>query len=264
MSNPRIQLRHDTATNWSTANPVLLDGEVGIEKGSSFDANVVLEFPNIAAISNNGIMTMPTKPTGLTNDQINYAIHTNEPIPIGRTPNPLFDCKFRIKPTDNSKEFSTIFRQYITQHDDEGYTWDISFHIKFSSNELELSYNNWGASAACQLPSDYLNKYYTYRVYLNQLNAPPTVEIIDDNDTVVSSGGGNSQYIPNEPSSLEGVYTVIGSSWDNWFIGEMDLNNCNMTFLNGTWTWDGGTATPYTKLKIGDGETAWNNLPYIT
>jgi len=27
----RIQLRRDTATNWSSANPVLLEGELGIE-----------------------------------------------------------------------------------------------------------------------------------------------------------------------------------------------------------------------------------------
>jgi hypothetical protein len=27
----RIQLRRDTDTNWSTANPVLLEGELGIE-----------------------------------------------------------------------------------------------------------------------------------------------------------------------------------------------------------------------------------------
>jgi len=31
----RIQLRNDSATNWSTANPVLLEGEIGIE----IDAN---------------------------------------------------------------------------------------------------------------------------------------------------------------------------------------------------------------------------------
>ena len=27
----RIQLRHDTAQNWTNANPILLSGEVGIE-----------------------------------------------------------------------------------------------------------------------------------------------------------------------------------------------------------------------------------------
>ncbi len=30
----RIQLRNDTATNWASANPVLLAGEVGIETDS--------------------------------------------------------------------------------------------------------------------------------------------------------------------------------------------------------------------------------------
>lgn len=30
MSNPKIQLRHDTASNWSTVNPILLDGEVAL------------------------------------------------------------------------------------------------------------------------------------------------------------------------------------------------------------------------------------------
>ena len=31
----RIQLRNDSATNWSTANPVLLEGEIGIEIDSA-------------------------------------------------------------------------------------------------------------------------------------------------------------------------------------------------------------------------------------
>lgn len=31
MSNPKIQLRHDTSSNWSSVNPILLVGEVGIE-----------------------------------------------------------------------------------------------------------------------------------------------------------------------------------------------------------------------------------------
>lgn len=31
MANPKIQLRHDTAANWASVNPVLLEGEVGLE-----------------------------------------------------------------------------------------------------------------------------------------------------------------------------------------------------------------------------------------
>ena len=31
----RIQLRNDSATNWTTANPVLLEGEIGIEIDSA-------------------------------------------------------------------------------------------------------------------------------------------------------------------------------------------------------------------------------------
>lgn len=31
MTNPKIQLRHDTASNWSSVNPTLLEGEIGIE-----------------------------------------------------------------------------------------------------------------------------------------------------------------------------------------------------------------------------------------
>lgn len=31
MANPKIQLRHDTALNWDNENPVLLEGELGIE-----------------------------------------------------------------------------------------------------------------------------------------------------------------------------------------------------------------------------------------
>lgn len=35
MANPKIQLRHDTSTNWQTQNPVLLEGEVAIETDSN-------------------------------------------------------------------------------------------------------------------------------------------------------------------------------------------------------------------------------------
>lgn len=31
MANPKIQLRHDTSANWTSVNPTLLEGEVGIE-----------------------------------------------------------------------------------------------------------------------------------------------------------------------------------------------------------------------------------------
>lgn len=31
MTNPKIQVRHDTSTNWATANPILLEGEIGYE-----------------------------------------------------------------------------------------------------------------------------------------------------------------------------------------------------------------------------------------
>lgn len=31
MANPKIQLRHDTAANWASVNPILLEGEVGLE-----------------------------------------------------------------------------------------------------------------------------------------------------------------------------------------------------------------------------------------
>lgn len=262
MSNPRIQLRHDTAENWSTANPVLLAGEVGIEQGSSFDANVVLEFPNVATISNNGIMTMSTKPTGLTNEQLNYAIHTTTPVSnrAGR----YFDCKFRVKPTDNTNEYATIFRQYLAQSEND-YYWDMALSLHYSNNELSFSYNNWTMNVACQLPSDYLNKYYTYRVCMLYPDNIPHVEVIDDKDTVVSSAYSQGQMGFHSPSSLEGKYTVIGSSYDNWFTGEMDLNNCSMWYetSDGSWTWTGGTAGKSTKLKIGDGETAWNDLPYI-
>lgn len=260
MSNPRIQLRHDTASNWSTANPVLLDGEIGIEKTDTYP-NIVFEFPNVATISN-GIMTMSTKPDNLTNDQLNYAIHTKEPIPLGRSSSPLFNCKFRLKPTNNTNEYATIFRQYLAQSD-SGYHWDMSFHFSYSRSSLYFSYNNWSSDVSCQLPNDYLNKYYTYRVYVDQDNAPPVIEIIDDNDNIVSSARGQTQLTPQEPSSLEGKYTVIGASYDNWFVGEIDLTKTSMTFKNGTWTWQPSHTVTNAKLKIGDGETAWNDLPYI-
>ncbi len=31
MPTPRLRLRHDTAANWTSRNPVLLAGEVGVE-----------------------------------------------------------------------------------------------------------------------------------------------------------------------------------------------------------------------------------------
>ena len=266
MSNPKIQLRHDTASNWSTANPVLLDGEIGIEKYTGFVSNVVVGYDNICTISNDGILTVNQKPTGLTEAQLNTAFKTNSTVPLGKNSNPLFDCKFRIKFKDNSTDNAqSIFRQYVSDDGDSSKAqWDCSFAIyQGSENKLEFAYHHWDFRVSCNLPSDYLTKYYTYRVFNENENSPvPTIQIIDDDNSVVSSATGPTQIQFVEPASLDNLHTALLCGHDCFFMGDIDLLHTSMTFKNGTWNWVGGVISG-TKLKIGDGETAWNDLPYI-
>lgn len=264
MTGTKIQLRRDIALNWTNVNPILADGEVGIEREVTFTPNVVIEFPSMGTISNN-TLTIAGKQSGLTDDQIDYSIHTNEPAPLGRTASPYFDCRFRIKFVESSEEWDCIFRQYTAQEFTNDY-WDVSFNIhRGSYNELTFTYNNWGNNVHCSLPSDYVGKYYTYRVFMASPSTVPTVQVIDDNETVVSQATAQEPITFREPASLEGMYTAIGCGSDCTMVGEVDLVHSSMSFKNGTWNWTGVSASAgnSTKFKVGNGTSTWNQLDYF-
>lgn len=87
---PKIQLRHDTATNWATANPVLLEGEAGYETDTNkmkigdgttnynslpylasglFDNKVDLDASNLSDTGKSTIASLPM-PSGVTEELV--------------------------------------------------------------------------------------------------------------------------------------------------------------------------------------------------
>ena len=260
MSNPRIQLRHDTAENWSTANPVLLDGEVGIEKGTSETVNLTIEDSSYCSINNN-ILTIPSLPSDTSGFSSEILIHTPEPLTHNESGSQYFDMKIRCKVGSSHPEYVTFFRQYIKETDSE---WDFIFRIWLGDDkQLQFFYNGWNNVVRCSIPSDYTDKFYTYRASKEYPNTTPNVQVLDDEGNVLYESYGQTQMTLVTPSSLTGCYTTIASAKGESFVGDIDLNKTFIHFGSQE-QWDAVTGTPTpAKLKIGDGETAWNDLPYI-
>lgn len=260
MSNPRIQLRHDTAANWSIANPVLLDGEVGIEKGSSETVNLTIEDSSYCSIANN-ILTIPSLPSDTSSFSSDILIHTPEPLTHNESGSQYFDMKIRCKVALSHPDYVTFFRQYVKENNSE---FDFIFRLEISSsaNQLQFFYNNWANSVMCSIPSDYTDKFYTYRAYREYPNQAPGIEVIDDEGTVLYSALGQHQMNLITPSSLTGCYTTIASAKGESFVGDIDLTKTFIHFGSQE-QWDAVTGNTPAKLKIGDGETAWNDLPYV-
>lgn len=263
MSNPRIQLRHDTAANWSTANPVLLDGEVGIEKDIKA-ANVTIERTGFCTI-NNGILTISQLPSqidpSITQRESQYLIHT--PTPITPTNDgSSFECSFRAKCTNNSGSYSILTYQYVCEEGNNNveahYVMLDNSTSKFTFWYTDSSYNLI-TNLSCSLPNDYTNTFYNYKVNASGLHNVPIISIEDDEGNVVSTATGETQYWAKEAPSGITFYTIVGIMDNLTFLGEIDLSKSYIQIDNTKWN---GTKI-LARLKIGDGETAWNDLPYI-
>jgi hypothetical protein len=75
----RIQLRRDTASNWSTNNPVLRPGEVGVETDTlKFKIGPAVTAPAIGTAWNSITAYANVTPTGLSNSLGDYILSADQ------------------------------------------------------------------------------------------------------------------------------------------------------------------------------------------
>lgn len=80
----RIQLRRDTASNWSTNNPILRPGEIGIETDTlKFKIGPAVESPAIGTAWNSISNYANVTPSGLSNSLNEYILAANQGTPGG-------------------------------------------------------------------------------------------------------------------------------------------------------------------------------------
>lgn len=210
MSNPRIQLRHDTASNWSTANPVLLDGEVGIEKGVS------------------GTLQLPV-PTMTSGNTDGWFAGCNG-----------YDAQW-------SSDWYTVF---------SGGTW--YYGNSFSNpNEVYLIFPETYTISAISIKQNSADNSIAQNGYISitQNEDPSTATWTQvQTFTMDTTLDSVTTITLDTPVSCHGVrlsFTNQASqSYPTNGIAVQDIK-----FYSNT--------RAVTKLKIGDGETAWNDLPYI-
>lgn len=248
MSNPKIQLRHDTVENWSTANPVLLDGEVGIEKGGAFRFNIDNTSTGTYTLTNN-IITNCTpeleKDIGFTTLESNKQLSMEFRIKLPTTPNSEYQDVYRAGDYSGSNDSFFVRFRYDngTYYIQEGIIANGNFEI------LE-----------CGIPSNGVNVWIDMKVEAR----------FDGSLTIYRYIGirlaGEENYNRLSDQNINNVYSIGTTnkpmSFFGGLVGEANLEYCTINYDNSN-IWNGLTTGALTKLKIGDGETAWNDLPYI-
>lgn len=247
MSNPRIQLRHDTASNWSTANPVLLDGEIGIEKGVA----TVMGFDDSSTGSytlNGTVLTNPTPELeynmGIT------ALEANKEVVI----------YLRLKlPTTATEEYQDLVRLgdysasndvFFTRLTYRGGSWGTQLGLcangRFEVQEGSIPSNGVDTWIDLKFTFTYdgNNTIYTYTGI--KLASDDNYNTLNNNNVSASSIGST-----NKPTCFFYANQC-----------EIDMAHCTMDYNNSN-IWTGMVEGSPTKLKVGDGVTAWNNLDYL-
>ena len=210
MSNPRIQLRHDTAENWSTANPILLNGEVGIEKGTGTASQ--LPVPTMTSESTDG-----------------WWAGCNG-----------YDAQW-------SSDWYTVF---------SGGTW--YYGNTFSNpNEVCLMFPETYTISGISIKQNSTDNSIAQNGYISiTQNAEPSTATWTQVKTFTMDTTLDSvtTIVLDTPTTCHGVKLSFtnqaSSSYPTNGVAVQDIK-----FYSETKT--------ATHLKIGDGETAWNDLPYI-
>ena len=233
MSNPRIQLRHDTAENWSTVNPVLLDGEVGIEKTSKLrELYTKVGTPIITS----GI---------LSNISSTNYIQINIPS--------VYDVCIKYKSSSNTSQQSLL--SWGESGENTPIYTESNGDLYFYSNNPEVSLNLQTNIST--------NTNYFIRVKKDNNSTVFRVKVSTDDETIDEALADSSGWVETVYSNYDyfadRVYNIGYTPHNNWiWSGTVDLSNSQINdkklyqYIYG-----------YTGLKIGDGETAWNDLPYI-
>lgn len=248
MSNPRIQLRHDTASNWSTANPVLLDGEIGIEKG----VPTVIGFDDSSTGSytlNGTVLTNPTPE--LEYDMGITALEANKEVAI----------YLRLKlPTTATEEYQDLVRLgdysgtndvFFTRLTYRGGSWGTQLGILAKGN-FQIQEGS--------IPSNGVDTWIDLKFSFTY----------DGNNTIYTYTGiklaSEENYNRLNDNNINSVYSIGSTNKPTCFFygfeGEADMAHCTIDYNNSN-VWTGMVEGTPTKLKVGDGVTAWNNLDYL-
>lgn len=243
MQMPKIQLRHDTAANWASVNPVLLAGEVGIELSSTNFVDYNYEpYGNIT--NNQGVLS------GFSYDVYAY-ITPKEPT------------------TYNTVTFTTKvnFSSYNPNHDDIISCTKNVRPIGFSNGYLGI----WNGS-----DWQYGNTQYQTNtdIWVRAIHTNGIIYIyglIDNGYTFHTLPDISNWTLETQWDTGEGLsyHLLIGRCWlgnseatAEYFNGSIDLNE-TYVYCDDTKVYEGRTLTNSSKVKIGDGTTVWNNLGYV-
>lgn len=234
MANPKIQLRHDTAANWTSVNPVLLEGEVGVEITSQKDTNVAFNSrqSNPLVVGVNGVIS-------------NFLAQTSN---IG---------------TDAGNYI------YFNQYPSGDYTWEVTFSIDTFGQQQVIIHQESAFTAEIK-PTGILQGYnFTTATTTDfgqlEVNKKYTLKIVATNNgqdkTYYLNGEQVGTITGDTNVDLTDTYPHLGLSsyyhngmYDNPLKGKIYLAE---TFFNDTplFVYD-------KRFKIGDGTTAWSDLDY--
>lgn len=242
MSNPKIQLRHDTPSNWSTVNPVLLDGEVGIQKDiTQYNINMSGNLVN-----SNGILT--------NFSTTNYATLSS---------NIVFTAPFEVKMTITTGTDVFAESTILCSNRDAsglrlGFTNQKFIMLLGTANQ---TWQNGNSTSEWQGGTVLANTKYFVKCNCvtdgNQYQYTLSYSLDDESYTIALTFTSSQLIDSTTPTYYIGRY----ASQVYTFHGTVDLNDCYI-LTNNTKIWE-GTTLGSTKLKIGDGTAAWNSLPYF-
>jgi hypothetical protein len=130
-----IQLRRDTAINWTTVNPVLADGEIGIEKGNPIKYKV-----------GDGVTAWNSLTYGMKGEQGIQGVAGNsviKEVEVDFGSNSVMDKVFNVVDTDITEDTKVIANKVLKspsngRHIDEIYCETLEISTKPNAGSVDL------------------------------------------------------------------------------------------------------------------------------
>lgn len=236
-----IKLRHDTASNWTTVNPILAEGEIGIELNpQTYELNIEL-IGNI--VNTSGV---------LSNFYYldNYANITTE---NHSSPSEVtFTTKVRLN-------------SYNSSHDDIISNKSSVRPIGFTQGQLGMwNGSNWQfGSVVYPINTD---------IWVRVIQTRTTIKIyglIDDSYTFETLPDISNWNFETEWYTGDYYDILLGTNWigtseaaPEYFNGSIDMNETYI-YVDGAVAYKYSKVKSNNKIKIGDGLTSWNDLGYL-
>ncbi len=220
----RIQLRHDTAANWTSVNPVLLEGEVGIETDTLKQkvGDGVTAWNSLSYMGSNEIFVAEYGTT--TYQAISDAITAGKTIII--------------------KENGSLFDSYgiLT----EVFNSSLKFYAPvqgYSGCYYALNDNNeWSKQIVGFADSNLSNLSSTGKTVIDGQWTNKTATNIVNGSNITWASGHNydlSSYLPNDGHVYEVIFTV---SWTGSTAGSNHELRASTDIITSAWNWLGRVA----------------------